>query len=413
MNNKGGETMPRVHIISMGVGNLDLLTHTASLAIAQSQVLIGDKRLLEPYASSDKKIYYATRAQDVVRCINECENTERIGIVVSGDVGFYSLAKSVLQMLPEQVELHCGIGSLQYFAAKLQTSWQDVCLVSLHGRDSNIMGKIKKHAKVFLLTGGEHSVNNICRKLIAHGYGKLAVAVGERLSYTDERISLASASELVGREFASLSVMMIFNEEYNSNILVTHGLADECFERGSAPMTKQEVRAVSLSKLGLCARDVFYDIGAGTGSVSIEAGLLLGDGKVFALERDRESVELIKRNVEKFQLDNVQVIESYAPEGLDELPAADKAFIGGSGGKLGDILDSIYIKNSNCRVVINCIALESLAACLVYYKTKPDYQTEIVNITVAKSKKVASYNMMMGSNPIYIVTAFKIGDEHE
>lgn len=404
--------MPRVHIISMGVGNLDLLTHAASLAIAQSQVLIGDKRLLEPYASGDKKLYYATRAQDVVRVINECSAAERIGIMVSGDVGFYSLAKSVLQTLPEAVELHCGIGSLQYFAAKLQTSWQDICLVSLHGRESNIIDKIKKHAKVFLLTGGEHSVNNICRKLIAHGYGNLTVAVGERLSYEDERISVASACELVEGAFASLSVMMIFHEKYDSNPLVTHGLADECFERGSAPMTKQEVRAVSLSKLGLCARDIFYDIGAGTGSVSIEAGLILTDGQVFALERERESVELIKRNVEKFQLDNVQVIESYAPEGLAALPAADKVFIGGSGGRLSDILDSIYAKNSACRIVVNCIALESLAACLAYYKAKKDYQTEIVNITVAKSKKIASYNMMMGSNPIYIVTISKVGDTH-
>lgn len=404
--------MPRVHIISMGVGNLDLLTHAASLAIAQSQVLIGDKRLLEPYASGDKKLYYATRAQDVVRVINECSAAERIGIMVSGDVGFYSLAKSVLQTLSEAVELHCGIGSLQYFAAKLQTSWQDICLVSLHGRESNIIDKIKKHAKVFLLTGGEHSVNNICRKLIAHGYGNLTVAVGERLSYEDERISVASACELVEGAFASLSVMMIFHEKYDINPLVTHGLADECFERGSAPMTKQEVRAVSLSKLGLCARDIFYDIGAGTGSVSIEAGLLLTDGQVFAMERERESVELIKRNVEKFQLDNVQVIENYAPEGLAELPAADKVFIGGSGGRLNDILDSIYAKNSACRIVVNCIALESLATCLAYYKAKKDYQTEIVNITVAKSKKIASYNMMMGSNPIYIVTISKVGDAH-
>lgn len=402
--------MARIHIISMGVGNLDLLTHAASLAIAQSQVLIGDKRLLEPYSDSGKQLHYATRAPKVLEIVDSCAKDERIAILVSGDVGFYSLSKSVLAGLRESAQLHCGIGSLQYFASKLQISWQDTCLLSLHGRETNLLDKVRKYHKVFLLTGGAHSVNEICGTLVDKGLGTVQVAVGERLSYPDERISQGSAIELQSREFAELSVLMIFNENAEDNPLCTHGLQDECFERGNAPMTKQEVRSVSLSKLELRVQDVFYDIGAGTGSVSIEAGLLLTKGKVFALERDSESVQLIKTNIAKFHIDNIEVIESYAPEGLDNLPAPHKAFIGGSGGKLELILDSIYEKNPNCRVVLNCIALESLSACLAYYKQKTDYKLDIVNITVAKSRKLAGYNMMTGSNPIYIITAMRIGE---
>lgn len=408
--------MTRIQIISTGVGNTELLTQAAAQAIANSAVLIGDKRLLSPYQGGDKKLFAATRAQEILGIIANCTPTERIGVLVSGDVGFYSLAKSMLAALDEPAELHCGIGSLQYFAAKLQTPWQDICLLSLHGRDTQLLSKLKTHSKVFLLTGGTHNVSGICRYLSQHGFGDIQAAVGERLSYPDECITRGSVQELQHQEFASLSVLMLFNTNADSNRQVTHGLADECFARGRAPMTKQEVRAVSLSKLELRQADVFYDIGAGTGSVSIEAALLLNDGYVYALERDSESVELIHTNARKFCLENIQIIESYAPEGLADLPAPDKAFIGGSGGKLAAILDAIYAKNKACRIVLNCIALESLSACLEYYKDKKDYELEIVNISVAKAKKVASYNMMMGTNPIYIVTASRIdkaGDAHE
>lgn len=400
--------MARIQIISTGVGSTQLLTQAATQAIVNSQVLIGDKRLLEPYQSGDKQLFAATRAQDVLEIIGNCSPQTHIGILVSGDVGFYSLAKSMLAALTEPAELHCGIGSLQYFAAKLQTSWQDICLLSLHGRDTQLLDKIRTHAKVFLLTGGTHTVAGICSYLADKGFGHIQAAVGERLSYPDERIIRGTVQELQSQEFAGLSVLMLYNEHADSNIQVTHGLADECFTRGKAPMTKQEVRAVSLSKLELRKRDIFYDIGAGTGSVSIEAARLLSEGYVYALERDSASVELIHDNVRKFQLENIKVIENYAPQGLAELPAPDKVFIGGSGGKLASILDTIYAKNAACHIVLNCIALESLSSCLEYYKAKPDYELEIVNISVAKAKKVAAYNMMIGSNPIFIVTATKV-----
>lgn len=400
--------MARIHIISTGVGSLELLTQAASQAIANSNILIGDQRLLEVYQASGKKLFPATRAQDVLAIIETCSPQEYIGILVSGDVGFYSLAKSVLAILSEPAQLHCGIGSLQYFAARLQIPWQDICLLSLHGRDTQLLDKVKKHKKVFLLTGGTHSVAKICSYLNAHGFGHLMAAVGERLSYPQERIVQGSVRELQTQDFAGLSVLLLCNDQADNNPQVTHGLPDDCFVRGRAPMTKQEVRTISLAKLELRQQDVFYDIGAGTGSVSIEAARLLSSGQVFALERDSESVELIKNNVLKFQLENIQVIESYAPAGLSELPAPDKVFIGGSGGKLACILDAVYAKNENCRIVLNCITLESLSACLEYYKNKVEYELEIVNISVAKAKKIAAYNMMMGSNPIYILTAIRL-----
>lgn len=400
--------MARIQIISTGVGSAQLLTQAATQAIVNSQVLIGDKRLLEPYQTSDKRLFTATRAQEVLEIIAGCAPQAQIGVLVSGDVGFYSLAKSLLAALNEPAELHCGIGSLQYFAAKLQTPWQDICLLSLHGRDTQLLDKVKTHAKIFMLTGGAHTVASICSYLADQGFGHIQAAVGERLSYPDERIVQGTVQELQSQEFASLSVLMLYNSQANDNIQVTHGLADECFTRGKAPMTKQEVRSVSLSKLELCKRDIFYDIGAGTGSVSIEAARLLSEGYVYALERDGASVELIHDNVRKFQLENIQVIENYAPQGLAELPAPDKVFVGGSGGKLADILDAIYAKNNACRIVLNCIALESLSACLEYYNSKSEYELEIVNISVSKAKKVATYNMMMGSNPIFVVTATKV-----
>lgn len=400
--------MSEIHIVGMGMGNPKLLTVEASGVITESSILIGDARLLENYKNTDKELYPATRAAQVVDIINNLSVSARIAVLVSGDVGFYSLTKSLLALLPRKATLHCGINSLQYFAAKLQTSWQDACLLSLHGRDNNFIHKVKQQAKVFMLTGGTHSVRKICTQLTALGLGDLRVSVGERLSYEDERITTDTAHNLSQQDFAALSVMMVFNEHPTMNSTVTHGLADECFTRGKAPMTKQEVRAVSLSKLELCATDTVYDIGAGTGSVSIEAALQAVGGTVYAVERDEESTELIKENIRKFQVGNVQLIKAYAPEGLTDLPAPDKVFVGGSGGKLHEILDVVYGKNCSAQVVLNCITLESLGECVEYYKRKKEYQVEFVHIAVGKSKKVGSYNMMMGQNPIYIITAKRV-----
>lgn len=401
--------MLRVNIVGIGPGNPELLTGAAIKAIKESNILIGDKRMLAAFAEADKKIYDTIKTADIVE-IAASANPEKdvLAVLVSGDVGFFSLAKTISGKLPEcECVRYCGISSLVYFAAKLQLSWDDAKIVSMHGRKQNLVAAVAENKKVFSLTGGEHTPQMLCAQLCEHGLDDVQVYVGENLSYPEEKITVGTAAEISKQNFPSLSVMMVINEQAAKYQPVVHGLADELFTRSKVPMTKQEVRSVSMSKLMPKATDKIYDIGAGTGSCSVELALLANKGQVWAFERNPEAVALIHKNKDLFGIENLEVIAGEALENIKNMPAPDCVFVGGSGGDLCEMLNIIYAKNSDCRVVINAITIETLAEVADYYKKHQDYSLEIVNVCVARSRKLGSYNLMMAQNPVYVMTALK------
>ena len=267
-----------------------------------------------------------------------------------------------------------------------------------------------KGTKVFALTGGENSPQALCAQMCRFGLGGVQVYVGENLSYDNENISSMKAEEAAQKQFSSLSVMMIINKDAKTLVHNVHGLNDDLFMRSKVPMTKQEIRAVSISKLMPQETDVIYDIGAGTGSCSIELALQAGRGMVYAFERNPEAVQLIEKNKELFGVENLTVIAGEASEKLEEMPVPDCVFIGGSGGNLCKMLDTIYAKNENCRVVINAITVETLIEVVEYYKQHEAYALDIVNVFAARAKKLGAYNLMMSQNPVYIMTALKKGE---
>ena len=175
-------------------------------------------------------------------------------------------------------------------------------------------------------------------------------------------------------------------------------------------MTKQEVRSVSMSKLAPKATDLIYDIGAGTGSCSIELALIAKQGRVWAFERNPVAVELLGKNKALFGVENLEIVAGEALENIQNMPAPDCVFVGGSGGDLCQMLDVIYAKNAKCRIVINAITVETLAEVANFYKEKQDYSLEIVNVFVARSKHLGHYNLMMAQNPVYVMTALKKED---
>lgn len=180
-------------------------------------------------------------------------------------------------------------------------------------------------------------------------------------------------------------------------------MRDEWFVRGDIPMTKSEVRAAAISKLELEPGSVLYDIGAGTGSVSIEAAKMAPDSMIVAIERKTEAISLIRRNQEKFQTENVIVVEGEAPGALEHLPMPTHAFIGGSAGRLEAILDVLTEKNPDIRIVMSAIALETLSEILGWIGSR-GREAEIVQIFVSRAKTAGKYHMMMGQNPVYLVS---------
>ena len=403
--------MLQVNIVGIGPGNPELLTAAARQAIEKSHILIGDKRMLAAFADENKIIHPTIKVAEIVEAIQKADAMDEVAVLVSGDVGFFSLAKTISGKLPKcNCTRYCGISSLVYFASKLEMSWDDAKIVSMHGREQKFVAAVAQNEKVFSLTGGDNSPQVLCQKLCDHGLSDVKVYVGENLSYAEEKITCATAEEISKLEFPSLSVMMIINEKASAFEYAVHGLADELFMRSKVPMTKQEVRSVSISKLQPKATDLIYDIGAGTGSCSIELALLARKGKVYAFERNPVAIELLGKNKELFAVTNLEVIAGEALENIKKMPAPDCVFVGGSGGDLCEMLDIIYNKNSACRVVMNAITIETLAEVAAYYNARKDYELEVVNVFAARSKKLGKYNLMMAQNPVYVMTALKKED---
>lgn len=393
---------PKVYLIGVGLGNPDTMTLAARAAIDESPVLIGAPRLLKGF--EDKLCLPLIAAEEIAAAIHTQERGP-VAVLLSGDVGFYSGAKHLYPLLADlRVETLPGLSSLVYFCARLRTPWQDVHLVSAHGRAHNAPGEIQSHSRTFVLTGGSYRAGDLCADLTAWGLGQVRVAVGERLSYPDETVTSGRAEELAGREFDSLAVVLAENPAPIARPWSAPGLPDEAFLRDQVPMTKEEVRTLSVSKLRLEPHHTVWDVGAGTGSVSAECCWAVPAGRVFAVEKKEAALALLAKNREKFGLTNLHIVPGEAPEVLSDLPAPDRVFLGGTSGNMEPILRTALEKNPAVRFVVTAVTLETIAETLRCFTTLGLSDTDMVQISAARTRKAGSYHLMDAQNPVWIVS---------
>ena len=418
-------------LVGIGMGNWDTLTVAAYRHLEKSTLLIGSKRVLDSMPDTVHGLWKQSIDPKQILDILETWQTSIEAqsatfppcVVFSGDTGFYSGSKALLPLLKEKgysVEVVPGITSSQYLAAKLHKSWQDWCLKSAHGVDCDILGSVRRafssqaphdYTGVFFLTGGKITVDVIISKLCMAGLGDLPVIIGERLSYKDEKIYEGEAQSFLGQSFKSLSVLLIERGSYIDDIArVVSGFDDELFIRNTSddrivPMTKSEIRAVILSKLSPKSFDVVYDIGCGTGSVSVEFALC-ATCRVYAIDENPKAIELTKRNAAKFQaLEYINIIEGKAPEVLKGLPVADAVFIGGSNGSLSDIVKYVKRKNSACKILIAAVTIETLSEAIAIAK-KQELRYDVTEVSIARSREAGSYHLMSAQNPVSLIRLY-------
>ena len=415
----------QISLVGIGVGNTKLFTGEAREAIAQAEVVCGAKRLLaaaDPLIAPDAEKREAYLPADLLPYIYSCreKGTVRIAILFSGDTGFYSGAEAVHKALQEEVRLGklqagitiCpGISSLSYLAARAGKSWQDAKIVSTHGREADVTACVRREKKVFLIVSGRSDLIRIGEELEAAGLSGVELTIGYQLSYREERIWHGTPEVCRTLKDDGLYACLIENPGAQGETLAP-GVPDRWFVRGRVPMTKEEIRWLSLCRLGLKSQSVFYDIGSGTGSIAVEAALRSKQLRVYAVEHGEEACGLIAENASRAGVKNLVVVKGEAPECLGELPAPTHAFIGGSGGRLREILLALREKNPNVRVVLNAVSLETVAEVVALRKELLICEEEITQIAVSRAKKAGSHHLMQAENPIYVIS-FSLSENGE
>jgi precorrin-6Y C5,15-methyltransferase (decarboxylating) len=389
--------MKKIYVIGAGLGVSSLGSNALNI-IEKADACFGAPRLLE-HINGTKFPYYKS---DDIKTIIDNNAGETFAVLVSGDTGFYSAAEKINgELNGYDIEFLPGISSVSVFFARLKMQWQDAVLLSAHGRDAAALSAlVRRNKKVFCLTGG--NANLLAQELCKTGFDELTVYIGENLGLKDESIYRLTVCELAHKTVPALSVLLVLND--NADDRTRFGMEDNLFERmENIPMTKSEIRSLVMAKLAPKTDAVCYDIGAGTGSVSIEMALSAWRGVVFAVERCGRAVRLIKNNCKKFHVGNVTVVEGEAPEALKELPAPDIIFIGGSGGNLAEIIALCRTKNNKARIVLTAISLET-----AHSAVKNLENAEITWLSVARSKTIGNKNnenhIFMGRNPIMIIS---------
>ena len=393
-----------VTLIGMGSGQPENLTLQGLAALRQADLILGARRLLAVLPAGCTENRAAAYRPDEVAELLQTSGAENAVLVYSGDTGFYSGASSMmkkLEALGVRARVLPGLSSIQLLAAALGRPWQGWNLVSAHGRTCDPVAECMQGRPTFFLTGGSEDPATLCAQLAAEGFGDVQGVVGQCLGTPEEKLFRGSVKELAVGRFNSLSVLLVEAAEVLPRR--APGLPDEASERGDVPMTKQEVRAAVLAKLAVRPEDILWDVGAGTGSVSVELALAAPRGRVYAVECRPEGCALIKANREKFRTRNLVLVEGLAPAALSDLPAPDAVFIGGSKGSLAAIVDAALDKNPDARICVSAIALETLSAAVAALTAK-GRTVQVSQIAVSRAKAVGGLHLMMAQNPIYLIT---------
>ncbi len=402
--------MKKIYVIGAGVEGQEGFSRRALDLIGRAEILLGGSRQLKLFPDfPGEKVKIGDNLAEIVDLLKK---TDRQAVVLSsGDPLFFGIGRYLLRNLPEErLEFVPNVSSVQYAFSKLKEPWDDAVFVSAHGRGlKGAVDRIVANDKAAVLTDDLNTPAAIAAELIERGRDGYAAYLCENLGTDQERIVSTDVKGLLEIEAAPLNVLILV-KEYEAGgeeYVPTLGIPDEDFATVKKLITKEEIRVVTLAKLKLRHDMTLWDIGAGSGSVGIEADHLLPNGHIFAVERNPQCRDFIKENLKKFNARHVTLVEGSAPECLEALPDPDRVFIGGSGGNLWEILETVDARlPADGRVVINAVTLDTLTAATEFFENA-GYQVEVTVVNISRTRPLTDYKMFEAYNPVYIVAAVK------
>lgn len=408
-----------IRILGIGPGSLQWLPAAIEQEAAQCAVLVGGVRALELFPDfQGDKVRIGRDLQPALQAIAQAlAENRQVGVLVSGDPGFYSMLPLIQRTFPEApLSVLPGISSLQFAFARAGIPWQEAELRSVHGRALESL-PLNPGKPLGLLTGGENSPQRIAGHYSSYGFNP-RISLGNALSYPDEQWLETNARKLKDSDAEYPNAVLIIHPDNSDAFAKGNGLigetqaytglgiADEEFIRGQVPMTKCEVRVQILAKAQIRPHHRILDVGAGTGSLSIEAAFLAERGCVFAIEEDPEAQELILKNQEKFRAANLRLIRGSAPDALDGLPEFDVCLIGGSHGQMEEILRRAPLVPGG-RVVIPAVTLETVSKGMEALKNLAYQEVEIISLQAVRWRGIKDFHLAQALNPVFILSGRK------
>ena len=393
-----------ISLVGIGTGRWNGITEYAKEELEQAQVIFGAKRMLE--FCRDKQfrgilipIYQPDAIQNYLRDHGEIR---RAAVALSGDVGFYSGARKMRGgFLDYNVKLIPGISIVEAIAARFSISWEDMKLVSCHGNQTNPIPYILKNHKCLFLLGSKDQFVQMVKDCIYYHLEQVQIYVALNLDSQNEVVRKGQPVDFLEFNEEGLFTVVVENENYSNHMNLD--LPDESFMRKDAPMTKREIRTLSIVKLDLSPDSVVIDVGTGTGSVGIGCAKIAYEGMVYGIEKEAAHLDLLMDNQRLHQVPNFVPVIGDGVDIIPTLPRATHGFVGGSSGKMEEILDLLYANNPCMKIVINGITLETVASVLEYGKKK-NKKVQCVEVFVASTKQLSSYHMLQGNNPIFILS---------
>ena len=414
------------------------LTAEQNTLLSQADVVIGGSRVIELFRSglkSDALLHDLTgHLKDVPAWIEHAlEHDKSVVVLATGDPLCHGIANYLKKKVGlSKLDIRPNVSALQLACAKVGMSWQDAYICSIHSQDAGEWAESRgkqhglyplfkacmQHRKIIVFTSPENNPARIARMLVAENMADdFDMVVAENLLQEHERIIADIAvSEIATQDFADLNMVLLERKD-KAEKPVLFGLEDASFNQRKPDkglITKREVRAVSLAMMQLKASSIVWDIGAGSGSVGLEAARLCPNGWVYAIEKNEADFAIAKSNQQNFGIHHYSLIHGKAPEGLDAWQNPDAVFVGGSGGELDKLIQLIMSRlNDGGHLVMNFVTLENLATAVETLKGL-GVSWQVTQMQVSRSQPILHMNRMAAENPVWIVTAEKTTtDEHE
>ncbi len=399
-----------VNVIGMGMSPRDLTAIHLDM-IGKAEVLVGGKRHLDAFTDSPaRRIVIDRNLSDVAAQIKAQMASKRVVVLASGDPLYFGIGTYLIKALgSHRVHVWPNISAVAAAFARIGRSWHDAVVVSLHGRqnEDQLVRALKPGACLAVFTDRRRSPTWLAEVVAAQGYPQARLCVLERMGSDDESVRWLTAREAARENFREPNLVVIESGLAGNSRRPYLGLPDDKIAHERCLITKSEVRAVALSKLGLRTGMVFWDLGAGSGAVAIEGACLLGGGGVWAVEKDAGRVAQIRENCRQWGARSVRVIEADLPAGMDALPDPDRIFIGGGGKALAAIVTNASRRlNAGGILVVNAVLIESMHAAVIAMRTA-GLRTDFTQVQISRSRTMTAGDRLEALNPVWIVRGRK------